>query len=110
MLQDKLLFLKVKILQPALIMEFMRSGRTYGRECGKQQTIIVCIALFILLAWPAACRGKDDLIAKFVSQDQGRALTIFPRAFPDRPELVAQLKAALYHGQGEQVTLKADAV
>jgi len=88
----------------------MRSGKTYGRECGKQQTIIVCIALFILLAWPVACRGTDESIAKFVSQDQGRALSISS----SKMTLNNQMNTIIFEGdviiEQEAMTLKADAV
>src|SRR3990170_1245961 len=91
-------------------MEFMRSGRTYGQEYGKQQTIIVCIALFILLAWPVACKAKDESIAKFVSQDQGRALSISS----SKMTLNNQINTIVFEGyviiEQEAMTLKADAV
>lgn len=91
-------------------MGFMRSGKIFGREYGKQQTIIVCIALFILLAWPVACKAKDESIAKFVSQDQGRALSISS----SKMTLNNQINTIVFEGdviiEQEAMTLKADAV
>lgn len=88
----------------------MKSGRTYGREYGKQQNLIVWIALFILTVWPATCKGQDESIAKFISQDQGRALSISS----SKMTLNNQLNTIVFEGdviiEQEAMTLKANAV
>src|SRR3972149_2864527 len=109
-LQDKLLFLKGKSLRQILIVEFMRSERTCGREYGKRQTIIVCLALIIFLVWTVTCEGKDKSITRFVSQDQGKALSISS----SKMTLNNQMNTIVFEGdviiEQEAMTLKADAV
>ena len=88
----------------------MRSERTFGREYGKRQTIIAYITLFILLIWTVTCEGKDKSITRFVSQDQGKALSISS----SKMTLNNQMNTIVFEGdviiEQETMTLKADVV
>lgn len=88
----------------------MRSGRTFGLEYGKRQTIIVYITLLILLVWTVTCEGKDKSITRFVSQDQGGALSISS----GKMTLNNQMNTIVFEGdviiEQETMTLKADVV
>lgn len=80
------------------------------QKCGKRQTLIVCMSIFMLLAWPAVSRGKDESITRFVSQDQGRALTITS----SKMTLNNPMNTIVFEGDvtiaQEAMTLKADVV
>ncbi len=88
----------------------MRSERISGQECGNRQKLIFCISLIILLVWPAASNGKDESTTRFISQDQGRALTITS----SRMTLNNQTNTIVFEGDvtisQEAMTLKADVV
>ncbi len=88
----------------------MRSGRTSGPGFGKLQTVIVYLTLFILLFWTAISEGKDKSITRFVSQDQGRALTISS----GKMTLNNPMNSIVFEGdvliEQETMTLKADVV
>src|SRR3990172_3286691 len=88
----------------------MRSGRTFVREFGKRQTIVIYIALLLLLVRAVTCEGQDNSITRFISQDQGRALSISS----SKMTLNNQMNTIVFEGdviiEQEAMTLKADAV
>lgn len=93
-----------------MIVEFMRSGKIFGLEYGKRQTIIFYIALFTLLVWTVTSEGKDKSITRFVSKDQGGALSISS----SKMTLNNQMNTILFEGnvivEQDTMTLKADVV
>lgn len=82
----------------------------FGLDYGKRQTAIICIALFILLAWTVTSEGQDKSITRFVSQDQGSALSISSH----KMTLNNQMNTIVFEGdvivEQDTMTLKADVV
>ncbi|OHE59202.1 MAG: hypothetical protein A2Z47_03980 [Thermodesulfovibrio sp. RBG_19FT_COMBO_42_12] len=80
------------------------------REFGKRQTIVIYIALLLLLVRAVTCEGQDKSITRFISQDQGRALSISS----SKMTLNNQMNTIVFEGdviiEQDTMTLKADVV
>ncbi len=88
----------------------MRSGKISRQGCGRRRTLAVFISIAMLLALPVVCTGQNDSVTRFVSQDQGRPLTITS----SRMTLNNQLNTIIFEGNvtiaQDAMTLKADTV
>ena len=91
-------------------MEFMRSERIYRRPCGNRHILIAALCLFILLSLPLVCKGEGLSTTRFISQDQGGALSITSR----KMTLNNQENTIVFEGdvviERETMTLKANVV
>src|SRR3972149_5336369 len=91
-------------------MEFMRSERIYRRPCGNSHILIAAFCLVIFLSLPLVCKGEDLSTTRFISQDQGGALSITSR----KMTLNNQENTIVFEGdvviERETMTLKANVV